>query len=85
MNNNQLNIIDDTKNEKYISEFMKKFLNDRIITINDKTYIGEGGKFSQVIDDYIDYIEKIKIIGMVHRIGHKGLQKTNDRIKQNFY
>jgi len=43
---------------------MKKFLNDRIIIINDKTYIREKDKLRLVIDDYL---EKIKIIGMVHR------------------
>jgi len=74
--------IDEIENEKYISEFMKKFLTERIITINDKTYIKDRGKLRLVIDDYL---EKIKIIGMAHRIGHEGLQKTYDRIKQNFY
>jgi len=31
-----------------------------------------------VIDDYL---EKIKIIGIVHRTRHDGVQKTYDRIK----
>jgi len=39
-------------------------------------------KLWQVIDDYM---EKIKIIGMLHRIGHERIQKTYYRIKQNYY
>jgi len=74
--------LDEVENEKYISEFMKKFLKDRIVTIDDKTYIRDKDKLRLVIDDYI---EKIKIIGMAHRIGHEGLQKTYDRIKKNYY
>jgi len=37
--NDQSNFLDEVENEKYISEFMKKFLKDRIVTIDDKTYI----------------------------------------------
>jgi len=35
-----------------------------------------------VIDDYL---EKIKFIGMAHRIGYEGLQIMYDRIKKNYY
>jgi len=80
--NDQSNFLDEAENEKYISEFMKKFLKDRIVTIDDKTYIRDKDKLRRVIDDYL---EKIKIIGMAHRIGHEGLQKTYDRIKKNYY
>jgi len=52
---------------------MKKFLKDRIVTIDDNTNIRDKDKLRLVIDDYQD---KIKIIGMAHRIGHEGLQKT---------
>jgi hypothetical protein len=74
--------LDEVENEKYISECMKKFLKDRIVTIDDKIYIRDKDKLRRVIDDYL---EKIKIIGMAHRIGHEGLQKTYDRIKKNYY
>jgi len=80
--NDQSNFLDEVENEKYISEFMKKFLKDRIVTIDDKTYIRDKDKLRPVIDNYL---EKIKIIGMAHRIGHEGLQKTYDRIKKNYY
>jgi len=74
--------IDEIENEKYISEFMKKFLQDRIISIDGKNYIKDKEKFREVIDDYM---EKIKIIGIAHRIGHDGIQRTYERIKQKYY
>ena len=80
--NDQSNFLDEAENEKYVSEFIKKFLKDRIVTIDDKTYIRDKDKLRLVIDDYL---EKIKIIGMAHRIGHEGLKKTYDRIKKNYY
>jgi len=80
--NNLIEAINDVENEKYIDEFMKKFLKDRIITIDGKTYIRDNNKLRLVIDDYL---EKVKIIGMAHRTGHDGVQKTYDRIKQNYY
>ena len=43
-NNNLLNTISEKENEKYISEFMKKFLNDRIKTIDGQTKIRDKDK-----------------------------------------
>ena len=80
--NNQMESIDEMENEKYISEFMKRFLTERIVNIDNKTYIRDHNKLRLIIDDYM---EKIKIIGMAHRIGHEGIQKTYERIKQNYY
>ena len=70
--NDQSNFLDEVENEKYISECMKKFLKDRIVTIDDKIYIRDKDKLRRVIDDYL---EKIKIIGMAHRIGHEGYKR----------
>jgi len=78
----QTKTINEIENEKYVSEFMKKFLNDRIVTIDNKTYIRDQGNLRLIIDDYL---EKIKLIGMAHRIGHEGVRKTYERIKQNYY
>jgi len=80
--NNQMESIDEIENERYISEFMKKFLTERIVNIDNKTYIRDHNKLRLIIDDYM---EKIKIIGMAHRIGHEGIQKTYERVKQNYY
>ena len=80
--NDHSNFLDEAENEEYISKFMKKFLKDRIVTIDGKTYIRDNNKLRLVIDDYL---EKIKIIGMAHRTGHDGVQKTYNRIKQNYY
>ena len=41
---NLIETINDVENEKYIDEFMKKFLKDRIITIDGKTYIRDNNK-----------------------------------------
>jgi len=59
VNNNNVNndlsmMIDDIKNEKNISEFMKKFLKEKIVTIDEKTYIRDNGKLRLVIDDYME-------------------------------
>jgi len=70
------------ENEKFVSEFMKKFLTDRIVTIDNKTYIRDKNNLRLIIDDYM---EKIKIIGIAHRIGHDGIQRTYERIKQKYY
>jgi len=48
----------------------KKILKDRIVTIDDKTYIRDKDKLRLMIDDYL---EKIKIIGMTYEIGYEGL------------
>jgi len=43
-----------------------------------KIYFKDKERLRLIIDDYM---EKIKFIEMAKRIGHKGLQKTYDRIK----
>ena len=48
----------------------EKVLKDRIVTIDDKTYIRDKDKLRLMIDDYL---EKIKIIGMTYEIGYEGL------------
>ena len=52
------------------------------MTIEDKTYIRDQDKLRLIITDYM---EKIKIFGIAHRIGYEGEQKTYERIKQNYY
>eukprot|EP00833_Pecoramyces_ruminatium_P007356 jgi/Orpsp1_1/1181388/evm.model.c7180000077042.1 len=70
------------ENEKYISEFMLKFLNDKIVTIDNKLYFNDDNKLREIIDD--PYM-KIKIIAKEHRIGHEGINKTYERIKNKYY
>ena len=59
------------KNEEFISEFMYKFLTEKIVKIDNK--------LRKIIDDPY---EKIKIITKEHRVGHEGIQKTYERIKR---
>ena len=67
-------ILTQEENEKFISEFMYKFLTEKIVKIDNK--------LRKIIDDPY---EKIKIITKEHRVGHEGIQKTYERIKKKYY
>jgi len=47
-----------------------------VIIHNNKTYIRVKDKFWLIIDDFM---EKINIIGMAHRIRHEGIQKKKKK------
>jgi len=61
---------------------MYKFLTEKIGKIDNKLYFRDDNKLKKIIDNPY---EKNKIITKEHRVGHEGIQKTYERIKEKYY
>jgi len=61
---------------------MYKFLTEKIAKIDNKLYFRDDNKLRKIIEDPH---KKIKIITKEHRVGHEGIQKTYERIKEKYY
>jgi len=80
--NNILEVVDEQENNKYMTDIMKSFLKDRIITIENQLYFRDGENLRKIVEEPVD---KIKIISKGHNIAHEGIQKTYQRIKEQYY
>ena len=65
-----------------ITEFMQKFINDHIITIDGNKYLKEEDILRKIITTNE---EKFNFIWKAHAIGHEGFDKTYERLRKPFY
>jgi len=65
-----------------ITEFMQKFINDHIITIDGNKYLKEEDILRKIITTNE---EKFNLIWKAHAIGHEGFNKTYERLRKSFY
>ena len=63
-------------------EFMQKFLNDYIISIDGEEYMKENDRLRKIITLNE---EKFNLIWKAHAVGHEGFEKTYERLKKSFY
>jgi len=75
------NIQEEDSNEDKLTEFMKKFIDDKIFEIDNNKYFWDNGTYRRIIEEE----EKIKLIWEAHRIGHEGVDKTYQRLRRHFY
>ena len=85
-----INIDDDTvinslnleENDEENTEFLKKFIKDKIFEIDNKKYFRDNGTYRRIVEEYE---ERIKLIWEAHKIGHEGFDKTYQRLKRHYY
>jgi len=75
------NILDEEENDKYVSEVMKNFLKDWFIIMDKQLYFRDKDNLKKVVEEPLD---KIKVIAKAHQTAHEGVQKTYQRIKENY-
>jgi len=81
--NNENNQNEDTNdNNTNIVEFMQKFIDDHIITIDGDKYLREKDNLRKIITTNE---EKFNLIWKAHAIGHEGFDKTYERLRKSFY
>eukprot|EP00833_Pecoramyces_ruminatium_P001389 jgi/Orpsp1_1/1175421/evm.model.c7180000053771.1 len=80
--NNENNSEENLEEDENLAKFMKEFLDEHIITLDDKKYIIINGQRRRIIENNE---EKLQLMLKAHSIGHEGLAKTYERLKPTCY
>eukprot|EP00833_Pecoramyces_ruminatium_P011787 jgi/Orpsp1_1/1185819/evm.model.c7180000095484.1 len=83
--NNENNSEENLEEDENLAKFMKEFLDEHIITLDDKKYIIINGQRRRIIENNEEKLQLMLLMLKAHSIGHEGLAKTYERLKPTCY